>query len=334
MSDDTKIHIEELPHGMLEGFLAEYWRSGADLPKIRGIAVAWYYLRRGVANLLALPGSAVISILSIAVSLFVFAGLLLVLENIGSVLSRLGSTLSVVAYIRDDANPGAVNDFVRELEANPRVRSVKFLSKESALEELRRDFGQRGRALEGLEVENPLPASVDIVLQSDELGVNSVEVLLSDLKSRPFIEELSYGTEWVEKVSRILKGFRAMSLVALGIVLALVVTLIANTIKLVLYLRRDEISVMLLVGASDGFIKIPFVLAGLLQGLIGGVLSLAVLRAAFSFMAKNVGDSSILGVMIPAPTFLPTVAVFAVMCLGLVVGAVGSFFAVGRFMKV
>ena len=332
--DQGPLRLDEIPHGMLEGFLSEYWRSGSDLPRLRGFGVLSYYLRRGFTNLWALPGSAVISVLSIAVSLFVFAGLLLVLGNIGTILSRLGSTLSVVAYLREDAQQSQVNDYVRELEANPRVRSVRFISKETALEELKADFGNNGKVLKGIENDNPLPASLDILLQNDELRMNSTEQILSDLRSRPFVEEISYGTEWVEKVARMLRGFRALSLGALLVVLALVVTLISNTIKLVLYLRRDEIAVMQLVGASDSFVKIPFILTGLLQGLAGGFLALGSLRLVFSLLARNMEDSTVLGILIPAPTFLELHGMLAVLCLGLVVGSIGSFFAVGRFMKV
>ena len=123
-------------------------------------------------------------------------------------------------------------------------------------------------------------------------------------------------------------------MVALLIVLALVVTLIGNTIKLVLYLRRDEISVMQLVGATDSFVKIPFILTGLLQGMVGGVISLLSLKIVFSLFARNLGDMNILGVVVPAPIFLGSQAMLAVVCLGLFVGGVGSFLAVNRFMKV
>ena len=339
MDNDERIQIDEPPHGMMEsgalqGFLTEYWKSGSNLPRIRGLGVLAYYLRRGVTNLWALPGSATISMLSIAVSLFVFAGLLLVLENVSSILSRLGTTLSVVAYVKDGADQTSVSEFVRELEMNPRVRSVHFVSKEAALEELKKDFGSRSEVLRGLERQNPLPASIDVLLQSDELRVNSVDELLSNIKNRPFVEEVSYGTDWVEKVSRVLRGFRGMSFVALAIVLALVVTLIGNTIKLVLYLRRDEIAVMQLVGASDSFVKIPFILTGFLQGLVGGILSLACLRMMFSFLARNLGETTVLGILIPAPIFLDSQGMLAVLCLGLLVGSVGSFLAVNRFMKV
>lgn len=318
----------------LQGFLSEYWKTGASLPRIRGLGVLLYYLRRGLVNLWALPGSALISVLSIAISLYVFAGVLLILENISSVLNRLGTTLSVVAYVKEGAEPAAVNEFVRELEVNPRVRSVRFVSKEAALEELKKDFGSRSDVLRGLERENPLPASIDVVLQADELKVNSVDDLLSNIKNRPVIDEVSFGSDWVDRVARILRGFRSMSMVALLIVLALVVTLIGNTIKLVLYLRRDEISVMQLVGATDSFVKIPFILTGLLQGMVGGVISLLSLKIVFSLFARNLGDMNILGVVVPAPIFLGSQAMLAVVCLGLFVGGVGSFLAVNRFMKV
>lgn len=328
-----KLDLPEPPSGMGSGFLTDYWQSQEPLPKIRGFEVPFYYLSQGVRTVVALPTSSMITIFTIAISLLLFAGFLLIVQDVAQVLQEAGSSLYLTAYLKDDAPEGAVTDFIRELENNSRIRSVKYITKAEALTQFRGDLGPRGSILEGLEDKNPLPASVDIVLRAEDGGTNA-EALVTKLRQVPVVEEVAYGSEWVERAQGVLNVFRLFGLITLLIALAVIIFLISNTIKLVIYARRDEIGIMQLVGASDNFVRVPFVIGGTIQGLVGSIIGLVCLRVCFFLVRFELKSSSIIGISLPDFAFLNGWTIAGIVMIGFFVGAVGSFFALGRFMNV
>ncbi|MCB0323017.1 MAG: ABC transporter permease [Bdellovibrionales bacterium] len=329
-----RLSMPEPPPGIGTGFLTDYWQSQRSLPVMQGPEVLLYYLQQGMRTVLALPTSSVITVLTIAVSLFLLAGFLLVLQNVDRLLSEAGNTLYVTAYIKDTAEPEVVTQFVQQLENNPRVREVEYISKERALDLFREDLGPRSGFLEGLDQSNPLPASVDIVLQPEELDVEKIDGVLEGIRAQPVVEELVYGSEWVDRMQRVIKIFRAFGMTSLLVALGIIVFLISNTIKLVIYARRDEIGIMQLVGASATFVRIPFVLGGLMQGLAGSALGLLLLKGGFTILNYEIRNSTIVGVALPDLVFLNVGAIILLTLVGLIVGAVGSLFALRKFMNV
>lgn len=332
---DQKFIVPEPPTGMGSGFLTEYWRQSDALPRISGWEVGWYFLQRGFQTVIALPMSAGITVMTIAVSLFLLSSFLLGVQNVGRLVVSAGSTFYVTAYIKDNVSEKDLADFTKVLENNKRVRSVEYVSKADALENFRHELGARSAFLEGLEGDNPLPASVDIVLQPDEVGADFVNTIIDELRGNDrVVEEVVFGNEWVEKVQGILRVFRLIGGVSLLIILLIVIFLIANTIKLVFYARRDEIGIMQLVGASEWFVKTPFIIGGLLQGLVGSLFAILMLRVSFGLLRAQLASISVFGVVIPEFSFLSSFTVVALLLLGLIIGAVGSFFSLGRFMNV
>lgn len=325
--------VPEPPVGMGSGFLTEFWKSEEPLPKIKGMEIWLYYLQQGVRTVLALPMSSLITIFTVAVSLFLFAGFLLVLQNIGNVLREAGTSLYLTAYVKEGAPENDVYNFVKELQNNEQIRSVKYISKAEALKQFKADLGSRGGFLEGLEQNNPLPASVDIILRPAG-GFSDTEKMVAKLRQVPVIDEVVYGSEWVERAQSIIKLFRLFGLACLLVTLAVIIFLISNTIKLVIYARRDEIAIMQLVGASDPYVKVPFIIGGALQGIIGSFIGLLLLRLAFLLLNFELRNSIVVGIALPEIAFLNFLAIVGVVLIGLVVGAVGSFFALGRFMNV
>jgi len=240
----------------------------------------------------------------------------------------------VTMYLKEGVAEKTVSEFIRELESSPQVRSVRFISKDMALELFRDELGARGSFLEGLDENNPLPASVDLVLQPDELNIDGVRGSIERYRSHPAVDEVIYGSEWVEQVQKVLNVFRLFGYVTLFVVLLVIVFLIANTIKLVIYSRRDEIEIMQLVGATRGFVRIPFVIGGVVQGLLGSVLGLILLKASYALLNFEMRHSALLGAAVPELLFLSPVALITIILVGLLIGAIGSYFALGRFMKV
>lgn len=293
-----------------------------------------YFLQRGVQTVTSLPLSSFVTMVTIAIALFLLSGFLLLVQNFGRILADAGGTSSVTIYLKEDAPQPKVNDFVRELEANPRIRSLQYVSKPEALDQFRKDLGARASLLDGLEGNNPLPASVELAVQPDDVGVNSTERLVADARGRnDIVDEVVYGNEWVDRMQGILKVFRFFGSVSLLIVLSVVVFLVANTIKLAFYARRDEISIMQLVGASEWFVKTPFILGGVLQGVVGSVVGLTALWIVFLALRAQMGTALFSGLGLPVVAFLHPLSVFSILALGVLLGALGSLFSLGRFMN-
>ena len=328
------IDLNEPPSGITSGVLTELWRNPTPVPRIKGVELVLYYLQRGVYNILQLPMSSAITVITMALSLFMLAGLLLTLQNIDAVLSAAGTSLSLTAYVKNDADDGTVKELVRAVENHRRVRSAAFVSKSEALQNFRRDLGSRNAFLEGLELNNPLPSSIDIVLRPDDEGLPGLERFAVWLRSQKIIDEVVYGSEWVDKMQGVMRVFRTASFLALLLAMAVVVFLISNTIKLVIYSRRTEIGIMQLVGASERFIRIPFMISGVIQGILGSVLALVALKIGFSLINLQLKNSTIFGVALPRLEFLTFPVVGGLIVVGLIVGAIGSFFALGRFLNV
>ncbi len=257
------------------------------------------------------------------------------LKNVDRALASAGGRLEVSVYLKRDIESAKVDQFIEELLQSRLYRSVKFVSSEEALRQLEQDLADEASVLLGLAEENPLPPSVDLLFHEDELGIGQVAEAVRALRERhDLVEEVVYGSEWVDRIQGVVRVVRLFGFAALAIILGIVVVLIANTIKLVIYARRDEIGIMKLVGASDDYIQVPFMIGGIVQGILGAVVALSVLRCCVWLMNFELKRSVLLGTVVPDIAFLSPFSWGAVILVGLVVGAVGSLVAIRQFINV
>lgn len=331
---DSKFRMPEARVEVGRGFLKEYWKDEKPLAMMSGRELPWYYLQQGLRTISALPMSNTITIMTIAISLFLFSGFLLILKNTDRFISNIGNSLEVTVFLKDSAGSEDVLKFSEELKRSPAIRSVSYVSKEDALATLRGYLQEDSSFLDSLAGTNPLPASLDILLHADEVGVNQMETIVNRLREHSLVEDIAYGSEWVGKIQGIIKIFRFFGLVILMTILATVVFLIANTIKLVIYSRRNEIEIMKLVGSTDGFIKIPFFIGGVVQGTIGASVALILVACAVWLMNFELARSTVFGATLPSFLFLTPLSICFIVSIGIIVGAVGSLFAVRQFLDV
>jgi cell division transport system permease protein len=203
------------------------------------------------------------------------------------------------------------------------VAEVRVVTKQEALERFRAGVGQGGAFLEGLE-ENPLPASLEIALEPASRSADGMRRVVGSLAGLPGIEDLVSGQEWVEGYLRAIALVRGIG-IGLGAILALAALLIvANTIRLAVLARRDELEILSLVGASRAFVATPFLLEGAAQGATGGLVALALLGALFRLVLPEVefGLALVLGGIEPR-FFAPSEAA-ALVAAGAGLGLLGS----------
>jgi cell division transport system permease protein len=209
-------------------------------------------------------------------SLFIGASFVLGLFTARTLLTSWGAQASITLYL-DPATPDAEARALAQ-EIRQRDLLVRYVDRDAALKRLRADLGELAGALDGL-THNPLPPSLEVTPRQPLAGP-ALRVLAGELAQSRGVRDVEFGREWLDKLEALGRGLRVFAAGALVAVLGAALLVVANTIRLAVYARRDEIEIMKLVGASDWFVRWPFILEGMLVGALGAVVSLAVLFAA------------------------------------------------------
>jgi cell division transport system permease protein len=246
-----------------------------------------YATREAVAAFRRAPVLTGLAAAMVGVALFVVGLFALAAFNLDEALRDVEARVEVVAYLRDDARSAEIELAHQEISSLPEVQDVTFISKEMALENARRDLPELQTVFSDLAV-NPLPASLEIRLQPGFRTAEAIETVSQIASAYPFVEDVAYGREWVEKLFS-LRRVAGVTVAVLGTAFAVVAMLIIGTaLKIAVFARRDEIYIMRLVGARDGFIRRPFLLEGAITGLLGGViaalLTYLTFRIVYSFL--------------------------------------------------
>ncbi len=287
-------------------------------------------VRRALRNLADFAFTSAVSVGVVATSFLLVGVFLLILVNLSSVLDRWGRDVQVYAYFADGVSEETRFAIKEEIEARDEVAHVLYVSPEEALETFRRLIPDADALLADLDG-NPLPASLEIRLRPELRDPTLVDPFAASLE-RPEFVALDYAGEWVSRFYTFLNLLK-LSAVAMGTLLALAsVVIVANTIQLTVWARREEIEILRLVGASDRFIEAPFLIEGSLQGLLGAGVSVGLLwlvyRLLFVEMQQTLGltmGSRVLSFIPPSHLALFTVA-------GLLLGLLGSWLSLRRVL--
>jgi cell division transport system permease protein len=274
-------------------------------------------------GLVASPVTSAVAVATIGVCLVLVGAFALLAWNMEELLRGVGDELRVTAFLEEGLAPARQQELAVAARAAPGVAEVRLVSKEEALERFRTGVGRGGAFLEGLEA-NPLPASLEITLEPASRSAEGMRLVVAALAGAPGIDDLASGQEWVEGYLRAIALVRGVG-IGLGAILALAALLIvANTIRLAVLARRDELEILALVGASRPFVATPFLLEGAAQGAAGGLVALALLGALFRLVLPELefGLALVLGGIEPRFFALPEAA--GLVAAGAALGLVGS----------
>lgn len=265
------------------------------------------------------PVLSALSVTTIAFSLFAFGLFGLVALNLRAALQQVEERVEIRGFIADGTAPEATSAAVGDVQAFPEVASVTLVTPAEALERARRELGE----FEGVFEAGILPASIEVRLRDGQRDPETVRIVARRMQGYDFIDDVRYGEEWVEKLYRI-RNIATGSTLALGLTFALVaVIIIGSTIRMAVLARTEEIHIMRLVGATDGFIRAPFLLEGFLKGALGGLLALALTWLAYQVVGQYFTQ---------AAYFDPAVATLGVI-VGALIGLTGSAVSVGRHLR-
>jgi cell division transport system permease protein len=286
-----------------------------------------YFLQEALQSLWRSRLISVLSMGTIAVSLFVLGAFLTLAGNLNDVVMRWTQKVQVVFYLQDDADARLRESLENRLKADPAVEGTVFVSREAALERFRSLFRDM-RSLPDDLGENPFPASLEVTLRPGHEAPPEVERLVKAFEKAPGVQEAQYDLLWIERLATAVRLVRGVGLFLGGILLLAGVFTISNVIRLTIYAREDELDIMRLVGATQAYVRGPFVMEGMIQGGLGGLLSLALLAGALRFLARDLATASeILGrASITMPSGIAPLLVVG----GMAVGVAGSLVSLGR----
>ena len=265
------------------------------------------------------PMLSALSITTIAFSLFAFGLFGLVALNIRQALARLEDRVEIRAFLGDGTASEAAAAALGDITGFPEVASAALVTPAQALDRARKELGEFNDIFDaGL-----LPSSIDIRLKPGYRDPEHVRAVAARIRSYDFIEDVRFGEEWVEKLHQI-RNVATLAGTALGLTFAIVaVIIIGSTIRMAILARGREIAIMRLVGATDGFIRAPFLIEGTLKGALGGVLALFLTWATNEVIGRVAFSAAFFDVRL---SILGIVA-------GAMIGLAGSAFSVGRHLR-
>lgn len=269
------------------------------------------------------------SIGTVAATLFIFGMVLMMTANLNRMVDSVGDQIEVKVYLKKDIsaeNKKAVEPILKNM---PNIREVKFETKEKALENVKKQLGEQSDLADGLEKNNPLPESYVVKVDNPE-NVKKVSQSISKING---VEKVNDGKETVAKIMRVNNMFQLASVVLMVVFGAVALFLISNTIKLTVYARKKEIGIMKYIGATDWFIRWPFIIEGILLGLIGSLVSIILLSIAYKYMASGISSLLLLFTPVPFGQMIGSLS-WKFIILGVIIGGFGSLISLRRFLRV
>lgn len=291
-----------------------------------------YFVRTALGSMWRSPFVHVIAVASLSLALVGYGVARIANTQLEALIHSLGSDVEFTAYLADGAPAEQVEELRTALEQRTRGIAV-VVTPEQALARLAQQLGDDGRALTELN-ENPLPSSLELKLPAEGRDPQALKALAIQTRSIPFVTGVDYGEEALERLSMIATALRLVTLVVFALVFLTAVIIVSATLQLAIFSRREEIEIQKLVGGTDRFVRMPFLIEGVLQGLLAGASGLLLVYGLMHFLESDSGS---------AVAFLRLNGHFAVDwvrlgleqgALGLGLGLLGSFVAVRRFLRV
>ena len=295
-------------------------------------ALCGFVLRRVGNSLWQLRWSHLLTAATMAVTLFVFGAFMLLQINLEHLLKGWGEQIQITAYLSKNVGADEIAAVLARVQALPEVERVRLISQEQAWRDFQTALGAQSGLLDGLP-RDVLPASLEISLKPAHRDSPVVEQLAARLRGEKQFASVEYPQEWVERLGLIVLAVEWAKWSLGGLLFLATFFIVGSAVKLALLARQDEIEIMQLVGASEELIQAPFVLEGMIQGLVGGALSVAMLWGLFVLAQSEF--PTLAGFMAPLvrPQFLDVASITLVLASGGLLGAAGSLFSLRRFIR-
>lgn len=269
------------------------------------------------------------SISTVALSLFMLGVFLCGVINLNNMASSLENQVQLSIYLKDGLTTDQIMAVGKQIKAIPNLKHLEFVNKEQAMKEFKARLGDQQQLVNALGDVNPLPNSYVLTFDNPS-DVKATAKLAATFQG---VESTHYGQDIVEELFRITQVIRIGGIVLIGFLAAATLFIISNTIRLTVFARRKEIAIMKYVGATNGFIRWPFLIEGMLLGLVGAVIAVLCVGEFYHFITMEVSESLAFFPLVPMFPFFYDVAIY-ILGGGIVVGAIGSTISLKQYMKV
>lgn len=282
-------------------------------------------LREALHSFRRTPLLSALSVTTIAFSLFVVGLFGLVAVNLKHALSTVEERVEIVAYTLRGTPMETIAQASADIAAFPEVSAVNYVSEDEALKRARTELVEFRDAYRDLST-NPLPASLELRLKPGSRNAASVAAVADRLKGFPFIDDVRYGRDWIAKLDHLRNLLGLVGLMVGAAFAVVAVVIIGTTIRMAVLQRAREISIMRLVGATDWFVRGPFLLEGAAKGLLGGLLAIAMCAGTFSLVTSSSG-------LLAGLVFFEPIQLIAGVLFGVAMGLGASMVSVGRHLR-
>lgn len=291
-----------------------------------------YFINRALTNIKQNIFVNAVTIGTITLALLIVSLFLLVFVNLENAAATWSERVQVTVYFEQELSGQEQSSLRAKIMTLPGASRVSYVSRDEAFKRFKSRLRGQETLLEGVPAE-VLPTSFEISLKKFQRDSQGVESFVTNLRQLPGISEIQYGEEWVRRFNSFLNFVRLIGALLGAFLVVAVVFIVSNTIKLTIYARREELEVMSLVGATRGFIKAPFLIEGVIQGMAGSLLALLFLLGLYEVFLHNAGSFLTFN-----PTsglvFLPLEYSAGILLAGIFLGFLGSLTSLKRFINI
>lgn len=288
-----------------------------------------YMVRETLISLKRHNWMSIASISTVAVSLFVLGIFMILVLNMNRMASFLESQVQISVYLKDDLSKEDIRGIGNDIRDLQGIDTVEYISRSDAEKRLRERLGEQAYLLDALGDQNPLPDSYEVTVRDPSM-VETTAQAIAEFKG---VEQTKYGQDVVEHLFDITRLIRIFGLVLMLLLAGATLFIISNTIRLTVFARRKEVAIMKYVGATDWFIRWPFMLEGVVMGFAGGVIAAIALKLVYAAAAAKIYDTLAFFPLIPEQPFMTIIGMLIVIS-GMAIGALGSSISLKRFLKV
>ena len=269
------------------------------------------------------------SITTVAISLVILGLFLIMVMNLNNMAAHLESQVQINVYLEDNLSEAERYEIGNNIKKIKGVGEITFVTKHEAIERFRERLGEQKYLLDALDDANPLPYSYEVKLTLPE----QVKSAAAEIAEYPGVKTAKFGQEAIEQLFKLTHMIRVFGVVLILFLVFATLFIISNTIRLTVFARRKEIGIMKYVGATDWFIRWPFIMEGMALGFGGALIATLVLRTSYSAITNQIYQSFMFLPLIPQYPFLTNLTILLIV-LGMIIGALGSAISLKKFMKV
>ncbi|RHG10719.1 permease-like cell division protein FtsX [Megamonas funiformis] len=269
------------------------------------------------------------SIFTVVLSLFILGFFSIVILNLNKMADTLESQVQISVYLKDDLSQEEIDETKETLSKIEGLQDIKFITREEAMENFKERLGDQQFLLDALDDTNPLPDSFSLTVTSPQ----QVKTIADTAAALDSVESASYSQDIINHLFNLTHLIRLIGIALIILLTGAAIFIISNTIRLTVFARRKEIAIMKYVGATDWFIRWPFLLEGICLGFIGGGLATIFLYIVYNQVTQEIYEAMAFFPLIPQHPFIDYISL-AILVAGIIIGALGSTISLKRFLKV